>query len=269
MPRAIHRSLSRPVTLAIWATLLVGADAARSEPLRYVGVIDMPTVKAFIAQSPAPRLTLTIDSPGGDVAAGILLGEWVSEHELDVVVEGICASSCANYVLPAARRKAITAGALVVWHGGAHQADFEQFKRDYLAAVKRRYLGIDDNNDRRLLLSNERFENLLLFQSMEWNLYQKRGIAASLPTLGQCGTDRPQPPWTLTKAAMASLGLGEVETPQGYGSLAYVEAWRASRAAISERQATMPLIVLDAPQALEYQSRCNVVAPNPMHGNSR
>jgi hypothetical protein len=68
-----------------------------------------------------PVHTLTITSAGGEVNAGMDFGEWAFERRLDVEVDEICLSSCANYVFPAARNKLIRPGAVVAWHGSARQ----------------------------------------------------------------------------------------------------------------------------------------------------
>jgi hypothetical protein len=68
-----------------------------------------------------PVHTLTITSAGGEVNAGMDFGEWTFERRLDLEVDDICLSSCANYVFPAARNKLIRPGALVAWHGSARQ----------------------------------------------------------------------------------------------------------------------------------------------------
>lgn len=60
---------------------------------------------------------------GGDMAVGIEFGYFVKEHNLDVEVSELCFSSCANYVLPAARSVVINTNSLIGWHGGAKQSD--------------------------------------------------------------------------------------------------------------------------------------------------
>ncbi|SDB42178.1 hypothetical protein SAMN05660653_02008 [Desulfonatronum thiosulfatophilum] len=65
--------------------------------------------------------TLVIASGGGEINAGMRLGEWVFDNQADVVVEKMCMSSCANYVFTAGRRKIINANAIVGWHGNALQ----------------------------------------------------------------------------------------------------------------------------------------------------
>ncbi len=65
--------------------------------------------------------TLVVASGGGEINAGMRLGEWVFDNQADVVVETMCMSSCANYVFTAGRRKIIRANAIVGWHGNALQ----------------------------------------------------------------------------------------------------------------------------------------------------
>lgn len=65
--------------------------------------------------------TLIVDSAGGEIVAGMDFGDFVLERQLNVTVEGVCLSSCANYVFPAGRRKAILPGSVVAWHGSAKQ----------------------------------------------------------------------------------------------------------------------------------------------------
>ncbi len=65
--------------------------------------------------------TLVVVSGGGEINAGMRLGEWVFDNQADVVVETMCMSSCANYVFTAGRRKIIRANAIVGWHGNALQ----------------------------------------------------------------------------------------------------------------------------------------------------
>lgn len=60
--------------------------------------------------------TLVITSRGGRVSSGVRMGELVLEHDLDVIVERYCLSSCANYVFLASEPKVIRMG-IVGFHG--------------------------------------------------------------------------------------------------------------------------------------------------------
>ena len=70
--------------------------------------------------------SLEIDSVGGDVIAGIELGNWIVVHELDIKVGAICASSCANYVFPAGKNKILQENSVLLWHGSSYQPDVNQ-----------------------------------------------------------------------------------------------------------------------------------------------
>lgn len=71
--------------------------------------------------------TLIINSTGGEVFAGLRLGNLVRENQLKVRVKENCSSACANYVLPASRSVFVEAGAIIGWHGGALQSLYEPF----------------------------------------------------------------------------------------------------------------------------------------------
>lgn len=60
--------------------------------------------------------TLIITSPGGEVEPAIRMGELVLAHNLDVVAERYCLSSCANYIFLAGKHKFIRNG-IVGFHG--------------------------------------------------------------------------------------------------------------------------------------------------------
>jgi hypothetical protein len=81
---------------------------------------------------------LVIDSTGGEVEAGIALGQWVNDNNIDVIVEGYCLSSCANYVFPAGRQKIIRPGAVVGWHGNYHHLAATGLWRDDVRRRMRR-----------------------------------------------------------------------------------------------------------------------------------
>ena len=68
--------------------------------------------------------TVHIDSGGGVTTEGIKLGEWMFERKVDVVVENLCFSSCANYVFTAGKNKTIKSDSIVGWHGSEQQDEY-------------------------------------------------------------------------------------------------------------------------------------------------
>ena len=49
---------------------------------------------------------------------GLRLGSQLAKREVTVIVDGACASSCANYLFLGSRRRAILRGSLLIFHGG-------------------------------------------------------------------------------------------------------------------------------------------------------
>jgi hypothetical protein len=102
------------------------------ERVRYVGELTEEGFAALRQVSEGhPVRTLVITSAGGEINAGMDFGEWAFERRVDLEVDEICLSSCANYIFPAARNKLIRAGAVVAWHGSARQRGLmAQLERD-------------------------------------------------------------------------------------------------------------------------------------------
>lgn len=65
-----------------------------------------------------------IRSTGGQVGAGLRLGERVRDAALRVHVVGYCTSSCANYVFTAGKERSIDG--FVLWHGSVEQKDLRE-----------------------------------------------------------------------------------------------------------------------------------------------
>lgn len=87
---------------------------------------------------------LLVSSRGGEIGLGLELGNWVKDNNLDVEVMDVCASSCANYVLPAAKTKYLRKDSVLLWHGSAWQevveADgaFKESFHEYLGPMRDR-----------------------------------------------------------------------------------------------------------------------------------
>lgn len=70
--------------------------------------------------------SLLIESTGGDVFAGLELGNWIYSNKMDVIVDIGCASSCANYVFTAGHKKYLSKKAVLIWHGGSYQESIKK-----------------------------------------------------------------------------------------------------------------------------------------------
>lgn len=103
-----------------------GEVSLSGNTVTYTGMIWGSSVLEMVRKveaSEQPITTLRINSPGGEIESGIELGYFVRKHQLNVVVDTLCFSACANYVLTAAESVEVEKGALVAWHGGAMQKD--------------------------------------------------------------------------------------------------------------------------------------------------
>lgn len=140
MPQALHDALCfvgkrrhvrhRFLTQAILAAglAMAGHGYAQSPPattvkkvddaLVFSGRISPQSVAQFLQLLQDPAITrLVITSNGGIVSAALDMALAIHERQLDVEVPTECWSSCANYVFPAARRKAVGRPGAVAWHG--------------------------------------------------------------------------------------------------------------------------------------------------------
>jgi len=123
---------------------------------------------------------IIVSSPGGDVAEALRLAEYMKAHDLSIYVDGLCASSCANYLFVAARTKVLRDGALVAWHGSPasehidgvdnldaeQQQAFESSRRE-MVARERKLLG-DLHVDPRLLCVGDRTMHAL--DALGWTM---------------------------------------------------------------------------------------------------
>jgi hypothetical protein len=101
---------------------------ASGDTVIFAGQINARSVAQFLRALQDPGIKrLVITSRGGSVAAALDMALAVHEHQLDIEVPTSCLSSCANYVLPAARHKTLGRAGAVAWHGNmAHVLYLQQ-----------------------------------------------------------------------------------------------------------------------------------------------
>ena len=61
---------------------------------------------------------VVISGQGGELRPAIEIGSKIGDAKLDVVVGDICASSCAQFLFVAGKRKIMLTGGVVLFHGG-------------------------------------------------------------------------------------------------------------------------------------------------------
>lgn len=93
----------------------------------FKGDIGLDTYRDFLyaVRGKEDQITaIRINSGGGITDQGMLVGEWIFDHQLDVIVNELCFSSCANYIFTAGKNKIIEKDAIVGWHGSEQQDPF-------------------------------------------------------------------------------------------------------------------------------------------------
>ncbi|HWR58808.1 MAG TPA: ATP-dependent Clp protease proteolytic subunit [Thermodesulfovibrionales bacterium] len=84
--------------------------------LKFEGYIDRGTYKEYLEAIDDEVRTLVINSAGGDTYDGVRIGLDMAKRNIDVIVDGMAASSGANYLFTAGKRKTICRG-FVGFHG--------------------------------------------------------------------------------------------------------------------------------------------------------
>lgn len=87
------------------------------------GEIDRSMAESFKGVDMASITTVVVQSPGGSVASALDMAEHMGLFQKTLVIDGLCASSCANYLFLAARYKIVPDGALLGWHGAPPRPD--------------------------------------------------------------------------------------------------------------------------------------------------
>ncbi|MGK2910710.1 MAG: hypothetical protein ACSLE1_13065, partial [Sphingobium sp.] len=65
-----------------------------------------------------PLKAIVLNTPGGDMAASLRLGRRLFKDKAEIIVDGECSSSCANYLAPLGFRKLhVTEGSFIAMHG--------------------------------------------------------------------------------------------------------------------------------------------------------
>ncbi len=66
----------------------------------------------------AKPLIVVARSGGGEAAPSLTMAEALQPRTVTVIADGLCASSCADYILPAGKRRVVEADTLLLYHGG-------------------------------------------------------------------------------------------------------------------------------------------------------
>lgn len=133
-------------------------EAAPGAPIRVAGTtlcfsgdIDSDSAAAAARHLPDRSLTaIVVTSDGGEVTSALRLARAIRARGLLLIVQRRCISSCANFLFPAARTKAVAPNSLVIFHGGIAPGAFgglfgDGEERDLLTLTRTffREIGVD------------------------------------------------------------------------------------------------------------------------------
>lgn len=137
--------------------------------------------------------TLVVTSGGGDVMPAIDIAHYLHKHKINLVIDTLCFSSCANYLLPAANTVTVGPGAILGWHGGA-ESDYNRW-------------------DSKLK------EFVTQWRTEERNLYTELGVCWQISTYGQTHINPllqyTADGWTWSEASYKKLGIDHIEFDKG------------------------------------------------------
>ena len=110
------------IVLATLLCLASRASALDGEELRINGHINAAmAAQMHAALAHGPRV-IRITSGGGDQLPALALARDVRRAHASLIVDGLCGGPCANYLFPAAARRTVTSGSLVIFSGTATSA---------------------------------------------------------------------------------------------------------------------------------------------------
>jgi hypothetical protein len=189
----------------------------------YAGLLNSEGTKAVTTLITSGQYkTLHIRSPGGDILSAMDFGVLIYDHELNVVINKQCGSSCANYIFPAGKHKKIEPGSLVMWHGDARQ-------RNFLDELKKLESKAENDGLQHMTSAEQsRLKHRRHSIAAQDAFYKKIGIDGSIARIGQ-EIDFPVKQWLMPVKNMAEFGITNIDAPQGYGTKEYCQRWVAAR----------------------------------------
>jgi hypothetical protein len=102
--------------------MVAAGGASAADELRIDGHINAATAaQVHAALAHGPR-TIRITSTGGDQFPALAIARDIRQARASLVVDGLCGGPCANYLFPAAVKRTVSPGSLVIFSGTATSA---------------------------------------------------------------------------------------------------------------------------------------------------
>ena len=141
---------------------------------------------------------------------------WVINNSLNVEVNNVCLSSCANYIFPAGKTKVIKENSIVAWHGSAIQ---DSLSNPPLDQIEKMLAYIDDpqekeNEKNKIIKSHKNYIDRM--RKKQEKFFKKIGVDQSITVIGQSEKYSVKNFWTMSVNDMAKFGITNVIAPDDY-----------------------------------------------------
>jgi len=192
-------------------------------------------IALYEAQEIKPTL-LRIRSGGGDIVAGMDVGEFVHRNQIAVHVMDYCASSCANYVFTAGKHKTLGRGAFVAWHGSAIQkvwrlspAARKKLKEDYVCESQETCDSELAEMEKKILREHDASTNLAAKRARQRAFFDSIGVDEMVTVYGQ-DVANCKCTWTFSVDDMRRFNINDVREERAWYLPQFsLQAWLTSR----------------------------------------
>ena len=170
--------------LLFWLCILI-LPSAFANSFYYEGEITDAKNQAFFKEYSKGHIgRLRITSAGGEIGAGMSLGQFVYEKSITVEVDDYCMSSCANYVFTAALRKEIDNTDIIGLHGGALSLKKNVHYSEDLKLEIEKFINTCDLSEQGKLLKDSLFVLSDSYIEAECQFYQMIGVSNLMVLIG-------------------------------------------------------------------------------------
>lgn len=139
---------------------------------------------------------IIIRSLGGNLLIGIELGNMIFDNQMDIEIDGICMSACANYLFTAANNKVLSEKSGLIFHGGMTQKNLaEKYINpdlwgpdDTEASVHADLTPAEISELRKVIIDHDALKNLYASElHTETQFFNKIGVNQLITVYGQLG----------------------------------------------------------------------------------
>lgn len=181
------------------------------EKIGFFGCINSDAVKIMAKELDKKPRDIVIQSEGGDVEAALKLAAIIQELKLSLLVRGYCNSSCANYLIPAAKHVYVENDSLIMFHGDV-RLTLETFSdRDY---IDPKLLRILDKLAQEELIFQSRNKKILLLHNYQRIASLKGEIHLQVDGVKYLCAGMELNPWVPSLKLLSALGVIDAGVPR-------------------------------------------------------